>query len=269
MQHEIDRTTLALNDQMDTIRRMEREKMEQNMSQNVMITGTGRSYALGYNLVLRYLEAGDNVVATVRRESEALLRLKGEYGERLHIVNMDISSTESVERAAFEVEAAIGHLDLLINNAVLSALGMEEDFLHADMDSILETFNVSALGTMRVMKAFYPLLKKGEGMSLIINISSEAGSITKCFRSNYLDYAMAKAAVNMGTMTFYNDTKDDPGINIFCVHPGWIRTDGREENPVPLSPYDAAETLRLLFEKRRYDKEGHRFITYENEDYPF
>ncbi|HAE44971.1 MAG TPA: hypothetical protein DCG37_05170, partial [Lachnospiraceae bacterium] len=88
MQHEIDRTTLALNDQMDTIRRMEREKMEQNMSQNVMITGTGRSYALGYNLVLRYLEAGDNVVATVRRESEALLRLKGEYGERLHIVNM-------------------------------------------------------------------------------------------------------------------------------------------------------------------------------------
>lgn len=53
------------------------------MSQNVMITGTGRSYALGYNLVLRYLEAGDNVVATVRRDSEALFRLKEQYGERL------------------------------------------------------------------------------------------------------------------------------------------------------------------------------------------
>ena len=66
------------------------------MSQNVMITGTGRSYALGYNLVLRYLEAGDNVVATVRKDSEALFRLKEQYGERLHIVNMDISSTESV-----------------------------------------------------------------------------------------------------------------------------------------------------------------------------
>ena len=239
------------------------------MSQNVMITGTGRRSALGFNLVLRYLEAGDNVVATIRKESEALAELKAEYGERLHIVNMDIGSTESVERAASQVESEVGYLDLLINNAVLSALGMDEDFLHADMDSILETFNVSALGTMRVMKAFYPLLKKGEGMSLIINISSEAGSITKCFRSNYLDYAMAKAAVNMGTMTFYNATKDDADINIFCVHPGWIRTDGREDNPAPLSSYDAAETLRLLFEKRRYDKQGHRFITYENEDYPF
>lgn len=28
-------------------------------------------------------------------------------------------------------------------------------------------------------------------------------------------------------------------------------------------------TLRLLFERRRYDKEGHRFITYEGEDDPF
>ena len=130
------------------------------MSQNVMITGTGRRSALGFNLVLRYLEAGDNVVATIRKASAALSELKEKYGERLHIVNM-------------------------------------------------------------------------------------------------------------GTMTFYNATKDDPAINIFCVHPGWIRTDGRADNPAPLSSYDAAETLRLLFEKRRYDKQGHRFITYENEDYPF
>jgi len=130
------------------------------MSQNVMITGTGRRSALGFNLALRYLEAGDNVVATIRKESEALSELKEEYGERLHIVNMDIGVTESVERAASQVGNEVGHLDLLINNAVLSALGMDEDFLRADMDSILETFNVSALGTMRVMKAFYPLLKK-------------------------------------------------------------------------------------------------------------
>ena len=63
------------------------------MSQNVMITGTGRRSALGFNLVLRYLEAGDNVVATIRKESEALSELKEEYGERLHIVNMDIGVT--------------------------------------------------------------------------------------------------------------------------------------------------------------------------------
>lgn len=37
------------------------------MSQTVMITGTGRPAALGFNMVLRYLEHGDRVVATVRK----------------------------------------------------------------------------------------------------------------------------------------------------------------------------------------------------------
>ena len=42
------------------------------MSRNVMVTGTGRASGLGYNLVVRYLELGDNVVATVRKQSAAL-----------------------------------------------------------------------------------------------------------------------------------------------------------------------------------------------------
>lgn len=37
------------------------------MPQNVMVTGAGKAVGLGFNLVLRYLEAGDNVVATIRK----------------------------------------------------------------------------------------------------------------------------------------------------------------------------------------------------------
>lgn len=44
------------------------------MGQTVFITGTGRKEALGFNLVLRYLEQGDTVIATVRKPSEALKR---------------------------------------------------------------------------------------------------------------------------------------------------------------------------------------------------
>ena len=55
------------------------------MSQTVLITGTGRSYALGFNLVKRYLENGDCVFATIRRPSEALEALRNEYPDRLHL----------------------------------------------------------------------------------------------------------------------------------------------------------------------------------------
>ena len=83
------------------------------MPQTVLITGTGRAMGLGFNLVKRYLENGDTVFASVRRPSEALEALEKDYAGRLHILTMDISSTESVNAAAREAEKLTGHLDQL------------------------------------------------------------------------------------------------------------------------------------------------------------
>ena len=239
------------------------------MSRNVMVTGTGRASGLGHNLVVRYLELGDNVVATVRKQSDALESLKEKYPERLTILTMDIGSTASVEAAADELKQKMDHLDLLINNAVTVSPDCDKGFFEADLDYIARTVDVTAVGPMRVIKAFYSLLKKSEMTGLIMNISSEAGSISKCYRTNLIDYGMAKAALNMATMNLVNTFKGDRSINIFCIHPGWIRTDGRADNPAPLSSYEAACILEELFEKRRNDFDGHRFITNEGKDYPF
>ena len=72
------------------------------MAQTVLITGTGRPYALGFNLVRRYLEQGDTVFASIRRPSEALENLRSRYPDRLRILMMDIASTASVNAAAAE-----------------------------------------------------------------------------------------------------------------------------------------------------------------------
>ncbi len=236
---------------------------------NVMVTGTGRSFALGYNMALRYLENGDTVVATVRKASEDLEKLKEQYKEKLIILTMDIGNTPSVENAARELEEKLPYLDLIINNAVTVSPDCDKEFFEANLDYIAATVNVTSVGAMRVIKAFYPMLKKSPMTALIMNISSEAGSISKCYRTNMIDYGMAKAALNMATMNLVNTFKDDPQINIFCVHPGWIRTDGRPDNKAPLSSYDAAEILRKMFETKREDKTGPRFIINTGEEYPF
>ena len=239
------------------------------MSQNVMVTGAGKAVGLGFNLVLRYLEAGDNVVATIRKPCAELDELKTQYGDKLTILTMDISSSESVNKSASELSSAMDHLDLIINNAVSVSPDCDKEFFDADLDYIARTVDITSVGAMRVIKAFYPLLIKSEGTALIMNISSEAGSIQKCYRTNMIDYGMAKAALNMATMNLYNTFKDERKVNIFCIHPGWIRTDGKPDNPAPLSSYEAAEILRVLFEKKREDFECHRFITNLDEDYPF
>ncbi len=237
------------------------------MGQNVLITGTGRKQALGYNLVLRYLEQGDTVFAGVRKPSEALDALQAEYPKTLHILTMDIGSTASVEAAVQTVAAKVHALDLLINNAVVVSPDYDKTLEDTNLDYIAGVVDVDAVGPLRVTKALLPLLRKSE-TALVVNISSEAGSIGRCYRTNMIDYGMAKAALNMATMVLRNTFRNDGNLNVISLHPGWIRTnEGNAE--APLIPYDHAERLRLLFEERRRDKEGDAFITYEGEAYPW
>ncbi len=233
----------------------------------VMVTGTGRRLGLGFNLVKRYLEHGDQVIATVRRPSEALAELQAAYPGTLHVLTMDIGSTEQVNAAAAEAEKIFPCMDLIINNAVTTSANTMKELENFDLDDVAPVINVASVGPLRVLKAFLPLLKKSADTALVVNVSSEAGSIGRCYRTYYIDYGMAKAALNMATMTMHNKFRDDPGINIIALHPGWVRTS--EGSEAPLEPYAHAETLRLLFEKKRHDKEGPVFITHTGEAYPW
>ena len=197
------------------------------MSQNVMITGAGKAVGLGFNMVIRYLEAGDNVVATVRKSCAELEELKIKYGNKLTILTMDIGSTESVQTAAEELSKKLSHLDLLVNNAVSVSPDCDKGFFDANLDYIAQTVDITAVGAMRVIKAFYPLLKKSEMTALIMNISSEAGSISKCYRTNLIDYGMAKAALNMATMNLVNTFKDDKLISSVFILVGFVLTESQ------------------------------------------
>ncbi len=238
------------------------------MKKTVLVTGTGREQALGFSFVRCYLEQGDEVIATIRKPSEALEKLKEQYPDALHIVVMNISSTESVQTAAKQIEGIADHLDLLINNAVTTSPDCNKEFEEANLDYIATVIDIDAVGPLRVIKALLPLLKKSSETALIVNISSEAGSIGKCYRSNMIDYAMAKAALNMGTMTLRNAFKNDQDLNIICIHPGWMRTNEGNAK-APLDPYENAKKMSVLFEEKRNVKEGDVFFTYDGEVYPW
>ena len=238
------------------------------MAQNVLITGCGREMALGFHFALRYLEQGDRVFATVRKPSPALHTLRERYPGKLHILTMDIGSTESVKAAAAEVAKTVDHLDLLINNAVMYSPDCYKPLEEADLDLIAGVVDVGAVGPLRVTKALLPLLRKSAGTALVVNMSSEAGSIGKCYRTDMYDYAMAKAALNMGTMTLKNAFRGNEKLNIICVHPGWVRTNP-DNQMAPFDPYDSAEILRGLFEEKRRDFDGPVFVQYDGTAYPW
>ena len=206
------------------------------MSRIVMVTGAGKECALGFNLVLRYLENGDTVIATVRKESPALNKLKEQHGDKLIILTMDIGITESVRSARKALDGVVDHIDTVINNAVSVSEDCDKEFFDVNLDNIADTVNITGVGAFRVIQSFYDLITSGDDMGLVMNISSEAGSITRCYRTNLIEYGMAKAVMNMGTMNLFNTFKDNDKINVFCVHPGWIRTNGDPNNPEHFAP---------------------------------
>ncbi len=193
------------------------------MKETVLITGSNRG--LGLALAARFLQAGHHVLAGARRSSSALQKLAERFPQATHIVTLDVTDMDSVRQAAGDVAGRIGGLDILINNAAIfpveGTLPLEE--LDLTDRHLQRTMDVNALGPLRVTQQFLPLLRRGQ-RKLILNISSEAGSIADSRRKSQFAYCMSKAALNMQSKILQNALGPE-GFKVLAVHPGWMQTD--------------------------------------------
>jgi NAD(P)-dependent dehydrogenase (short-subunit alcohol dehydrogenase family) len=185
---------------------------------------TGADAGLGLSLVKRFLQGGFAVFAGVHRSMDALNVLASEYGDALSLIPLNVADLESVRAAARLVGEQTNSLDIIINNAGIhldnSKLPLEQ--LDLSDQHLQRTMDVNAFGPLRVVQQFLSLMEKGE-MKLVLNISSEAGSIADSKRENQFVYCMSKAALNMQSKILHNYLKPR-GFNVLVVHPGWMRT---------------------------------------------
>jgi NAD(P)-dependent dehydrogenase (short-subunit alcohol dehydrogenase family) len=176
---------------------------------------TGASRGLGREFAHQLLARGDTVIGTARRPEAAWgLRDLGAEVEEL-----DVADDGSV--AAFAQRLAGRPVDVLINNAgAQNRLGALESL---DFSSLAETFQVNALGPVRVTRALLENLRAGRRRH-IAHITSRMGSFGEFDVGNMYGYRASKAALNM----FHRCIAEELGPQGFvCVllHPGWVRTD--------------------------------------------
>lgn len=184
---------------------------------------TGADHGVGFSLVENLLKRGYTVIACQFDEKEeALSNLRSSNPDRLYIVSLDISSDESVSGMNEKVTKLVPHIDLLINNAGI--LGdMQKTWVDdLDFEEIKRIINVNAIGPLRVSTALHELILKGNDKT-ILNISSEAGSITDCFREGWFGYGMSKSANNMQSALIHNSLKNAGG-QVIVMHPGHVAT---------------------------------------------
>ncbi len=188
------------------------------MSRLIVITGAGRG--LGLSLAQRHLAQGDRVWALEWKPTEELTALEKSYPEALKWASCDISSTESVNQACAPILAQGETIGILYNVAGIYLQNARHGLMETDLDEGLPMYDINGVGLLRVCKALFPLL--GEG-SLVANITSEAGSITNCYRDGEYMYCISKAAANMASKLLSNELYPK-GARVICFHPGWLRT---------------------------------------------
>jgi NAD(P)-dependent dehydrogenase (short-subunit alcohol dehydrogenase family) len=225
------------------------------MEQTALVTGADRG--LGSALVAGLLERGWRVFAGQHRPDwPELSALALRYPGALHIIPLEVRSMASVQAAAQSVSTLVDHLDMLINNAgVGSATSSRSIREPQDYDEMHKMYDVNALGPLRMVEAFLPLVDRG-ALKRLSFVSSEAGSIARSTRTNGYGYSMSKAALNMSTRIMYNHLQPE-GYTFRVYHPGWIRSymSGSKSTEGDLEPEEAAVPALEYFLQARDDED--------------
>ncbi|MCS6993637.1 MAG: SDR family NAD(P)-dependent oxidoreductase [Anaerolineales bacterium] len=239
------------------------------MKATVLVTGGDRGLGLG--LCAALLEAGWQVFAgQYLADWPELPALQQRFPAALNLVPLDVSRMDSIRAAAEVIRQQAGALDVLINNAgVQSETSGAGIRLPQNYDEMHRLYDVNALGALRVVEAFLPLMDAGQGKRLCF-ISSEAGSIGAAQRTSWFGYCMSKAALNMAVKLLFNDLRPQ-GYTFRLYHPGWIRSymHGKKALEAHLEPEEAAALALPHLLGARPDEDRLALIDYEGREWPW
>ncbi|WP_462410796.1 SDR family oxidoreductase [Neobacillus sp. Marseille-QA0830] len=225
---------------------------------------TGASRGLGLAMVEQFLKNGCFVWTGARtKETPELTQLRGQYPGMLECVELDVSDDQSVQRAKEFIFSKTEKIDWLINNAAILGEIQSTLFDRLDFDEMLKVYNTNALGPLRMANALIPLVLNSDS-KLVVNISSEAGSIQDCRRVNQFAYTMSKAALNMQSNLLHNQLAERGG-RVLTLHPGWIQSymQGKLDEAADLTPEQAASyVIQVISNYEASSERQAKFLDY-------
>jgi len=167
----------------------------------IMVSGVGPG--LGRALALEAAAEGAKVVCVARTASfldEVAAEIE-DGGGRAIAVDGDITSTSDCERIAAETDRHFGRLDGLVNSAFTA--GAIAPFEEVDLDDWRRTFEVNVFGTLTLILATLPLLRRHHGAS-VVNVNTMSASRPMKNQGGYggskaaLEFLTRQLAVELG-----------------------------------------------------------------------
>ncbi|AQQ40292.1 MULTISPECIES: oxidoreductase [Burkholderia] len=202
-------------------------------SGNIMLI-TGVSSGFGRALAQEALAAGHTVVGTVR-SAQAARDFEALSTQAAVARVLDVTDFARIDGVVADIEANVGPVDVLVNNAGYGHEGILEE---APLDELRRQFDVNVFGAVAMMKAVVPFMRERR-RGRILNITSMGGHITM---PGIAYYCGSKFALEGISETLGKELAPF-GIAVTAVAPGSFRTDwaGRSmaRTPRSIADYDA------------------------------
>lgn len=178
-----------------------------------LITGGGSG--LGLATAVCFLDAGAEVVI-VGRDADKLAAAAADLGPKASWLTHDVADTEAAEAFAARVEAEVGPISILVNNAGGTCKKPIEEMTVEDFRGV---FDVHVTGAFAMTRAFLPQIKaSGRGSVLFTASMSSFLGIP-----NVTGYSASKSAY-VGMVRALATELAPKGVRVNGVAPGWIDT---------------------------------------------
>ncbi len=183
------------------------------MSRVALVTGGTRGIGEAVSVALK--EAGYSVAANYGGNDEAAQ----EFTERTGIpaFKFDVSNFDAVEAGVRQIEANVGPIEVLINNAGITRDGTMHKMSFEKWDKVIQTNLASCFNTCRAV--IEGMRERGFGR--IVNIGSVNGQAGQYGQVNY---ASAKSGIHGFTKALALEGARK-GITVNAVAPGYVATD--------------------------------------------
>lgn len=183
------------------------------MKNEKVILITGASSGIGFDAAQTLAQQGHRVFAAARR-TELMEPLKA-YG--VHVIKMDVTDERSMQDGVETLIQAMGHIDVLINNAGYGYFGAIEN---VPMEEARRQLEVNVFGLARLTQLVLPYMRQQKS-GRIINTSSIAGKMV-FYMGGW--YNITKYSVEAFSDALRMEMKPY-GIDVVMIEPGAIKTD--------------------------------------------
>ena len=187
---------------------------------------TGSDSGIGQATAIEFAKEGADIIICYHSDkagAEQTLQKVTQHQRKGLVLQVDVSSEQSVEQLFEQALKEFNTIDILVNNAAVNGSGVRVADMSTDVFD--RTIRTNLYGTFFCSRTFIQHRLKNGGKGKIINVSSVHEEIVS---AGTADYCASKAAIRNLTRTLALELAEN-GINVNNIAPGMILTPMNQE----------------------------------------